>query len=218
MKNLKIIFATLLVILFINGCTTQKYDDTKKDEEVISTIKDDQIEHIGCQESEINKDGSCIPATENNASLFEKDTSLPVVTEDVNEKTLTGYIAKPKTDGNYPGVLMIHEWWGLNDNIKKMAEILADDGYIVFAIDLYDGQVAENSQNAGALATAVRENPATAVKKMKDAISYLKKEYNVTKLASLGWCFGGQQSLNISLNEPLDATVIYYGQLTDPEF
>ena len=108
---------------------------------------------------------------------------------------------------------MIHEWWGLNENIKYMAKLLAKQGYRVLAIDLYSGQVAADSDTAKKLSGAVRENPDKAVEKMKLAVDYLKQKSK--KVASLGWCFGGQQSLNISLAEKLDATVIYYGHLTD---
>ena len=62
--------------------------------------------------------------------------------------TTAGYLAKPVIDGNYSGVVMIHEWWGLNDNIKKMADILASHGYVVLAVDLYDGNVATTSEEA----------------------------------------------------------------------
>lgn len=104
---------------------------------------------------------------------------------------------------------------GLNDNIKDMARTLAAQGYVVYAMDLYDGEVATESARAGELAGAVRSDPETAIAKMRSAVAYLNKMDNVDKIGSLGWCFGGQQSLQLSLNEDIDATVIYYGSLVD---
>ncbi len=109
---------------------------------------------------------------------------------------------------------MIHEWWGLNDNIKYMARLLANSGYRVLAIDLY-GEVATTSERARELSGKVRTNSGEAIQKMQLATNYLKNEKSATKLGTLGWCFGGQQSLNISLETPVDATVIYYGNLTE---
>jgi len=167
-----------------------------------------------CQDS-----GTCVSdnISENNSNvdLFSQDLSS-VYSEEVEGK-VNGFLAKPNQPGNYPGI-MIHEWWGLNENIKEMAKILAKEGYIVFAIDLYDGEVASNSTRAGQLATGVRNNQDKAVEKMKDAVKYLKDTENAAKIGSLGWCFGGGESLQLSLNEKLDATVIYYGSLvTDKE-
>lgn len=130
-----------------------------------------------------------------------------------------GYIARPEKSGEkYPGIIMIHEWWGLNDNIKDMADKLASQGYVVLAVDLYGGEYATTPDKARELATSVRSNPEIAIENMKDATNYLRSQEDVEKIGSLGWCFGGQQSLQISLNEELDATVIYYGNLeTDKE-
>lgn len=174
-----------------------------------------EADHLGCQEGEVDENGKCVVAKENNRALFEKDVDTLVQSTSVDTAELKGLFVTPKIAGDYPGIVMIHEWWGLNDNIKYMAKLLAGEGYNVFAIDMYDGQVAETSDQAGVLATAVRNNPEGSVEKLLAAADYLKTEAGSTKLASLGWCFGGQQSLNLSLNEQLDATVIYYGQLTD---
>ena len=109
---------------------------------------------------------------------------------------------------------MIHEWWGLNENIEYMAKLLAKSGYRVFAIDLY-GEVATDATRAKELSTKVRENPAEANEKMKLALAYLKDVGKASKIGTLGWCFGGGQSLSVSLETPVDATVIYYGNLVE---
>lgn len=129
----------------------------------------------------------------------------------------TGYIAEPKEKGKYPGVVMIHEWWGLNDNIRAMADELSKEGYVVLAVDLYGDRVATESDNARALSSEVRDNPEEALKNLRSAVTYLRGR-EIGNVASLGWCFGGGWSLQLALSgEPLEATVIYYGRLeTEP--
>ena len=106
---------------------------------------------------------------------------------------------------------MIHEWWGLNDNIKEMAKKLASNGYVVLAVDLYGGHIATTSDEARNL--MISFNKDDGIQNMNSAVSYLEEHYPTTKIGSLGWCFGGGQSLNLALNNKLDATVIYYGSL-----
>jgi carboxymethylenebutenolidase len=131
----------------------------------------------------------------------------------------TGYLVYPEnaTESELPGVVMIHEWWGLNQNIKNMAEQLANEGYAVLAVDLYNGQVATESGQAGMLASSVRDNPQLAIENLNAAVEHLSSipSVNSSRMASLGWCFGGGQSLQLALNteQPLAATVIYYGNL-----
>lgn len=121
-----------------------------------------------------------------------------------------GFYAAPKAPGNYPGVVMIHEWWGLSDNIRDMARGLAKEGYHVLAVDLF-GKVAATPDEARAQVTALDQ--AEATENLRSAAAYLRKR-GAGKLASLGWCFGGAQSLRLALSgERLDATVIYYGNL-----
>lgn len=109
------------------------------------------------------------------------------------------------------GVLVIHEWWGLNDHVRKQADRLAAEGYRVLAIDLYNVNVTDDPQRAGELMEAVDQDEANA--KFEAAIDYLAS--GDRKLATLGWCFGGGQSLQATLVDPdaVSATVIYYGQL-----
>ena len=128
-----------------------------------------------------------------------------------------GYLAKPSADGEYPAVIMIHEWWGLNDNVRDMAEKLASHGYVVFAVDLYDGQVATTADQARELRSSFDEQYWN--ENMNVATEYIQEQYSPEKMGSIGWCFGGQQSLNLAINnEEMDATVIYYGRLvTEPE-
>ena len=130
-----------------------------------------------------------------------------------------------QSDANkLPAVVMIHENRGLNEHIKMMADTLAKEGYVVLAVDLFNGQVALTQEDAGLLSGAVRENPAEAIANLQAAVRYLASLENAdaSRISSLGWCFGGQQSLQLALNTesdyPLSSTVIYYGRLvTDPQ-
>jgi len=149
----------------------------------------------------------------NNSEIFTLG-NFPVETKDVNYfQNSKGYLAKPNVDGQYPAVIMIHEWWGLNENIRDMAEKLASHGYIVFAVDLYDGEVATTSDEARELRSSFDES--YWIENMNLASSYVQEKYSPEKIGSIGWCFGGGQSLNLALNnDAIDATVIYYGSLT----
>ena len=152
----------------------------------------------------------------NNSEMFDSGT-FGITTDNVNYyNDLVGYLAQPDTPGTYPGVVMIHEWWGLNDNIKQMAEALATKGYLVLAVDLYGTESATTTNDARQLMSSYDiEN---GISNMNGAVNFIVENYDVDNLASIGWCFGGAQSLNLALNnEDLDATVIYYGRLTSDQ-
>jgi carboxymethylenebutenolidase len=114
---------------------------------------------------------------------------------------------------------MIHENRGLNENIKDSADILARQGYVVLAVDLF-GEVTADPDRARQLSSAVRNNSEAAIDNMKSAVRYLGTldNVNASRIASIGWCFGGAQSLQLALNsedQPLAATIIYYGRLVN---
>jgi carboxymethylenebutenolidase len=129
-----------------------------------------------------------------------------------------GYFAAP--DDMFeplPAVIMIHEWWGLNDNIRAMADRLAGEGYIVLAVDLYGGEVANSPEEARQLMLQVVEDPDAANNNIRAAYKFVTEVVGAPRVGSLGWCFGGGWSLNTAKLFPddLDASVIYYGQVTD---
>ncbi|MDY6779086.1 MAG: dienelactone hydrolase family protein [Halobacteria archaeon] len=176
-----------------------------------------QKAHMGCQPGAIKKDGTCQVAVSNeNAEIFSAENLTPITATNTTLGGTPGYLARPADNGSYPGVVMIHEWWGLNDNIRHMADVLAGHGYTVFAVDLYNGRVATNSSRASELASQVRSNADEAVTKLVRATEALRSsEFTTSKVASLGWCFGGGWSLQLSLSDAdLNSTVIYYGTLT----
>lgn len=137
----------------------------------------------------------------------------------VNGTEITGYLAKPENaEENTPGIIVIHEWWGLNDNIRNMTDKLAGEGYTALAVDLYKGKVAESPDSAGTYAGSVDDQE--AVDNLTQAYNYLSEEQNSGNIGVIGWCFGGAWSLQTALAHPgkIDATVIYYGRLvTDTE-
>ena len=153
----------------------------------------------------------------NNSEIFTLG-EFSVDTMNVNYfQNSNGYLAKPSESGQYPGIVMIHEWWGLNDNVRDMAEKLASHGYVVFAVDLYDGQVATTADEARQLRSSFEDK--YWIENMNVAVQYIQEQHSPEKIGSIGWCFGGGQSLNLALNNnDMDATVIYYGSLvTEPQ-
>jgi carboxymethylenebutenolidase len=114
-----------------------------------------------------------------------------------------------------PAVLVIHEWWGLNDGVRAMADRLAGEGYIVLAVDLFGGRVAETPEEARKLVMEVLEDPDAAEENIRQAYRFVKETAGAPRIASLGWCFGGTWAMNAALLFPkeLDAAVIYYGQV-----
>src|SRR5437879_3688383 len=120
------------------------------------------------------------------------------------------YLAKPK-DKPKGALLVIHEWWGLNDWVKSKADALADDGYLALAIDLYKGKVATDPKQAGELMQ--KKDEAWGDKVEEAGLEWLRANAKGAKVATIGWCMGGGESLKASLNDPkdVDATIIYYG-------
>lgn len=123
-------------------------------------------------------------------------------------KDVQAYLSGPAKAKN--AVIVIHEWWGLNDHIKSNADRLADQGYLTLAVDLYNGKTTTQADEAGKLMQAVNQSEADAI--LQAAINQLKTPER--KIATLGWCFGGGQSLRATLLDPsaIAATVIYYGE------
>jgi len=134
-----------------------------------------------------------------------------------------GYLVYPVEQGNettnaskLPAVIMIHENKGLNDHIKNMANLLARQGYVVLAVDLFKGEVSVDPNDTRRMVQSVRNNSEHAISNLQTAVKYVSSLPNVdsSKVASIGWCFGGGQSLQLALNSqdhPLAATILYYG-------
>lgn len=114
-----------------------------------------------------------------------------------------------------PAIVLVHEWWGLNDQIKSVAAELAKEGYFGLAVDLYAGQVTDQQDRAQALMQAV--DAAAATDTLVSWIDWLARRDGVNgKIGTVGWCFGGGWSLDASIATPVDATVVYYGRVNQP--
>jgi carboxymethylenebutenolidase len=135
------------------------------------------------------------------------------------DETVQGTLYTPAGKGPFPALIVIHEWWGLNDWVKDQASKLSDQGYVTLAVDLYRGKVATTPDQAHEIMRGVPED--RAKRDLSSAFNYLASQPDVKKnrIGSIGWCMGGGYSLDVALQEPtLAATVINYGHLaTDPE-
>ena len=123
----------------------------------------------------------------------------------------SGVVAYPAQD-KAPALFLIHEWWGLNDQIKAVAQEFANEGFLVVAIDMYNGNVA--TQREDAMKYMQGMDGAWANEAVVAWVDWLKNNPKSNgKVGTCGWCFGGGWSLNTSLLTPVDATVIYYGRV-----
>jgi carboxymethylenebutenolidase len=157
------------------------------------------------------------------AALLLVAPAIAATSKDVSyksgEDTVKAILYTPAGKGPFPGIIVIHEFWGLNDWVKEQASKLADQGYVALAIDLYRGKVATTPDEAHELMRGVPED--RAKRDLHAAFQYLQAQANVKKnrIGAIGWCMGGGYALDVALQEPeLAADVINYGHLaTDPE-
>jgi len=129
-------------------------------------------------------------------------------------ETVSGILYLPQGNGPFPALVVIHEWWGLNDWVKEQASKLADEGYAALAIDLYRGKVATTPDDAHELMRGVPQDRAT--QDLLAATSFLRAQKNVdpARVGTIGWCMGGGYALDLAVNDPrLKAAVINYGHL-----
>lgn len=134
-------------------------------------------------------------------------------------KPVRGFRSRPKgARKDTPALVVVHEWYGLNDNIRAATERLAGEGYVALAVDLYNGAVAATPDSATVLMRASSANVAGNRANLAAAINYLRDE-GAKKVGTIGWCFGGRWSLQAGLvgGSKVQAVVMYYGApITDP--
>src|SRR5690348_3712482 len=111
------------------------------------------------------------------------------------EETVNATMYTPQGKGPFPALIVIHEWWGLNDWVKEQASKLADQGYATLAVDLYCGKVATTAEEAHEIMRGVPDD--RAARDLQAAVAYLASQQNVdkSKIGSIGWCMGGGYSL-----------------------
>jgi len=131
--------------------------------------------------------------------------------------TMVGYVAFCEDTGKKPGVLVVHEWWGLDDYTKRRTRELADLGYVAFAVDMYgQGKTADNPETAMALAGPNYQDPQAAKQRFDAALAQLKAlpQVDTNRIAAIGYCFGGSMVLNaVKLGDSLQAAVSFHGGL-----
>ena len=136
----------------------------------------------------------------------------------IDSLKMDGYVVYDENmEGKRPAVLVIHEWWGLNDYPKMRARELAKLGYIAMAIDMYgNGQRADNPTVAQKLAMPFYQDPQMAKKHFDAALDKFKTyaQVDTSKIASMGYCFGGGLSLSLArMGEDLKGVVSFHGSL-----
>ncbi|MGA2527079.1 MAG: dienelactone hydrolase family protein [Smithellaceae bacterium] len=140
------------------------------------------------------------------------------VTYKDGDVVLKGYLAFDQNiKGERPGVLIVHEWWGLNDYVRKRARMLAEMGYTALALDMYgDGKQAAHPDDAGKFASAVTKNAAIGEGRFMAALEFLKKQKNVDpeRIAAIGYCFGGGVVLHMArLGVNIKGVASFHGSL-----
>ncbi|MEM7071859.1 MAG: dienelactone hydrolase family protein [Pseudomonadota bacterium] len=129
-----------------------------------------------------------------------------------NSDTVYASMALPRDKKPAPCLVLIHEWWGLNDQIKAVAHDYQEQGYMVLAVDLFNGKIATTREQALSNIKALQYK--TAEETMVKWVDYVRNHQACNgKVATIGWCFGGGWSLNTAIATPLEAAVVYYGNV-----
>jgi len=140
------------------------------------------------------------------------------VTYKSGNDTVSGYLALPEGGGKHPAIVVIHEWWGLNDWVRDQAQKFAGQGYVALAVDLYRGKAAKTADEAHILMRGLAEDQ--GLRDLEAGYTYLasRPDVDASKIGSIGWCMGGGWSIKLAVDEPkLAACVVNYGPLpTDP--
>src|SRR5437588_2604179 len=147
-------------------------------------------------------------------SLFAAESKT--VAYKSGDESVSGELYTPAGKGPFPALIVIHEWWGLNDWVKEQAQKLSEQGYVTLAIDLYRGKVATTPEEAHEIMRGVPEDRAN--RDLEAGFQYLASEPDVKKdrIGVIGWCMGGGYALDLALEEPkLAADVINYGHLVN---
>jgi carboxymethylenebutenolidase len=128
-----------------------------------------------------------------------------------NLNGISGYLAKPSGDGPWPCLIVIQEWWGLDQQTKSIADRFSGIGYLAFSPDLYHGELAQFGDGEKAMSLVQKYGP-SAPGELQKIFDALKNRPDSTgKIGSVGFCFGGRMSLILGINRPVDAVCTFYG-------
>lgn len=155
------------------------------------------------------------------AATADAAVKTKTVTYKDGDQECIGFLAwNEESNGKAPGILVVHEWWGLNDYARDRAKKLAELGYVAFACDMYgDGKVTEHPKDAAAMAAEVRKNIPKWRKRAQVGLAVLKQHpgVNPDKLGAIGYCFGGSTALQLSYTgEKLAAIATFHAALPAP--
>ena len=195
--------AIATMIVTASGCAGE---DAKADPYAAAA----SAEATPAQESDIPDAilGKAAPPRGEDLAYFDSDPST------------VGYIVTPDGEGPFPAVILIHEWNGLVDRVRQVADALADEGYVALAADMYSSRIGTNRDENMALMQEAQADPDRVISNLDAAASYLRGRDDVTgKVAAMGWCFGGGVALSFALGgESHEGTAIFYGRLIeDPD-
>ncbi len=165
------------------------------------------------------------PAVEEAVVPKREPEARAIISEDmpyaeVGDELVYGYFVAPSDMFEpLPAVIMVHEWWGLTDEMRARADQLAAQGYIVLAVDLFGGQTASDPTSARKLMLSVVEDPESANENIRGAFEFVSETAGAPRVGAIGWRFGGTWALNAALLYPddLDAAVVYYAQVISDE-
>jgi carboxymethylenebutenolidase len=149
--------------------------------------------------------------------MAQQDIQTAMVDFQSDGVAIAAFLARPSGAGPYPSVLVLQEWWGLNDHIKDIAMRLAREGYVALAPDLYSRQgskVTSDPAEAGALMGNMQDD--LVLKDLRAAVAYVKNQpqVNAAKIGVIGFCMGGTYALLAAENLPdIKASVPFYGQI-----
>ena len=133
------------------------------------------------------------------------------------DEATTGYLAVPDGAGPFPALILIHEWNGLGDRVRQVADAFADQGYVALAADLFQGRTGSTPEENMALTREARGNMEGVIANLNAAQAFLRDRSDVSgRVAVMGWCFGGGIALSYGLGgDQHDATAIFYGSLVE---
>ena len=203
------VFAALMAMTLI-ACGREAPEDTAADAEAGRV----NVEAMAGQ----NAEESTEPGGSATIDPERRVVSEQLPYADVEDELVYGHFAFPEDMLEpLPGIIVIHDWWGLNDNVRAMADRLAGEGYIVLAVDLFGGKTADNVQEARLLMLSVDKDAEAARSNIGQAFEFLDMTAGAPRVGSLGWGFGGGWSLDAAMLLPRDlaAAAVYYGDDTD---
>jgi carboxymethylenebutenolidase len=205
------IFAVIGLMGILAACGRESSDERDTDPATQQNVDRMSREHAG--DSGTPSAGAAVPPER--AVVAE---TLPYA--EVDEELVYGHFVFPSDMVDpLPGLIVVHEWWGLNDGVRAMADRIAAEGYIVLAVDLFAGKTAQYPPDARELMLDALQRPELAEANLRQAYEFIRDTGGAPRIGTLGWCFGGAWSLNTALMFPddLDAAVIYYGQVPSDE-